>query len=310
MKSIIAAITISHAPVDFKTAMGQTPTAVDYDVHLRALNASAFVGSGGELTFDLVPVQTPDYQQFAISQAYPNADTPITTDAGWMMLRDNAGNSAIVLVDGTTTLSSLAEGINKHGSLEVAVGIATDTMGARLVVAFDSFSLGAFEDGESTYLPAPSVSTSATAVFPERAAAVFPSKEFDALQGRVWPLDIAAAVSSDGAGPLRMTGPMKAEFTESSINGGEELWDLFNMLSAPIYVDGSWTLEPTYIGDGERDEMQYDYIKAWRQANAVWMVQEGDAWVASGGSIEQAQMELGFEMEDYGFVPPPSIELP
>ena len=302
MKPIIAALTLINTPVEFNLERGpQVPVAKDYDTHLRALNTNAFFGSGGDFAFDLVPVQTPDEEQFAISQAYPNIESPVTTDGGWMLLRDNVGNAAVVLVDGDTTLQELTEGLRDFSQLEIAVGLASDTMGSRLVVAFDQKSVEAFADGSSTYLPAPSLSTRALAVFPERGTAVFPAKEFDAIQGGIWPVDNAAAVSSDGAGPLHMAGRMGTEFSTTSIDADAHAWYPFLELAPPIYVDGGWTLEPAYGDERLREQMQYDHLKAWRQGRSVWMAQNDEGeWMSAEGNITQAIDELGIEIGDFG----------
>ncbi len=312
MKPIITAITLLNAPVDFNRDAGRTaPVAVDYEVHLRAINTTAFFGAGGEFNFDLIPVQTPDAEQFVISKAFRNIDAPVTAEPGWMMLRDGVGNSAVIFVDADTTLQSLCEALADQSDLDIAVGIASDTRGYRLVVAFDAASLSAFEDGESTFLPAPSLSTRAAAVFPSASAVAFPAKTFEAVQGHVWPVDIAAAVSSDRYGPLRMTSDMVADFSSSDVPMDDTVWDAFLDLSAPIFVDGRWLLEPA-IGDEDlRQEMNYDTLRSWRQRGVVFMAENYDGeWMAIDTDLSQVSSELGIDPLDYGLIPPVAIDMP
>jgi len=312
MKPIITAITLLNTPVDVNRDAGRSaPVAVDYEVHLRALNTSAFFGAGGEFRFDLIPVQTPDSEQFAISKAFQNIDAPVTVDPGWMVLRDNTGNSAMIFVDSDTTLQSLAEGLANQSELEIAVGIASDTRGYRLVVAFDQPSLAAFDDGVSVFLPAPSLSTTATAVFPDASAIAFPAKTFDAVQGNLWPVDMAAAISSDRAGPLSMSSDMVTDFVNSAVSVGDESWGAFLDLSAPILLDGRWTLEPASGDEDLRQEMEYDTIRSWRQRGVVFMAEDYDGdWRTIDTSLSQVSAELGIDPMDYGIIPPPSIDMP
>jgi len=311
MKPIVTALTLLNTPVDINREAGrQAPVAVDYEVHLRALNTSAFFGSGGDFAFDLVPVQTPHAEQFTVSKAFASPDAPVTDDSGWMMLRDNQGNSVVVFVDSDTTLESLVEGLADYSQLQIAVGVATDTQGARMVVAFDTPSLRAFEDGASSYLPAPSLSTRGTAIFPDGSAAAFPAREFDSVQGYIWPVDTTAVYSSDETGPLYMLSTYSNDFLNAPVDGGEEAWNAFFDLSAPILEDGRWALEPAYGDEDLREAMEYDTLRSWRQRTTTWLVEDADGrWMATEGPITSAIGEFEIEMMDYGLVPPPTIAM-
>lgn len=174
--------------------------AVDEGASLRLFHEQALFASSG-VNIDLYPVDIGPGKRVLLSNVVGAPDAPMLAGAGWLLLQDSQKNSAVIMVDNSSSLESLHAAIIAS-NLQVASMITQDADGFRLVVALDQPALEHLTRGVVHYGPAESVTTPVPARFGRERSAAFLFASFDAVDGDRVALDLGWGHTSAISGAL------------------------------------------------------------------------------------------------------------